>query len=158
DTGVSYACAISPGVGSRVRKGWSRMLIPIRHENMSARRWPVITLALIITNVVAFLATQSAMQDQAPQLGTLKAHILMLAAMHPDLSMPPQEEQMVARFREHDPTTWAQVQNPNHDLIDAWDAKMRVVDDPAALQAEMDSLTSEYEKLQNASLTENYAF
>ncbi len=34
------------------------MLIPIGHENMSPRRWPVITLALIVSNVVAFLGTR----------------------------------------------------------------------------------------------------
>jgi membrane associated rhomboid family serine protease len=134
------------------------MLIPIRHENMSARRWPVITIGLIVANVVIFLATQSAMHDQAPQLGTVKAHILMLAAMHPELSLPPQEQQLVANFQKHDPTTWAQIKNPNHDLIDAWDAKMRLMDNPIALQAELDSLASEYEKLQVSSLTENYAF
>ena len=33
------------------------MLIPIRHENMEARRWPVITIALLVMNVVIFLAT-----------------------------------------------------------------------------------------------------
>jgi hypothetical protein len=33
------------------------MLIPIRHENMSARRRPIVTFALIAINVTAFLAT-----------------------------------------------------------------------------------------------------
>ena len=33
------------------------MLIPIGHENMSARRWPVITIGLIVINVVVFLGT-----------------------------------------------------------------------------------------------------
>ena len=134
------------------------MLLPIKHENMSARRWPVITIGLIVANVVIFLATQSAMQDQAPALGTAKAHILMLAAMHPELSLPPQEQYLVTIFQKHDPKTWDQLKNPSHELIDAWDAKMRLINDPAALQAEMNSLASEYEKLLNSSLTANYAF
>ena len=58
------------------------MLIPIKHENMEARRWPVVTLALIAINVVAFLFTMSAIDDEAPQLGELKSHILILAALH----------------------------------------------------------------------------
>jgi hypothetical protein len=33
------------------------MLIPIGHENMPARRWPVITIGLIVINVVVFLFT-----------------------------------------------------------------------------------------------------
>jgi hypothetical protein len=36
------------------------MLIPIKHENMEARRWPVVTLALIAINVLVFLFTMSA--------------------------------------------------------------------------------------------------
>jgi hypothetical protein len=30
------------------------MIIPIQHENMSARRWPIITLALILVNLLMF--------------------------------------------------------------------------------------------------------
>jgi hypothetical protein len=37
------------------------MLIPVRHENMSARRWPVVTFALIAINVVVFLFTHGTM-------------------------------------------------------------------------------------------------
>jgi hypothetical protein len=29
------------------------MLIPLRHENMEGRRWPVVTFALIALNVLA---------------------------------------------------------------------------------------------------------
>src|SRR5262245_49886386 len=66
------------------------MLIPIGHENMSARRWPIITIALIVINVAVFLGTHGAMEEQAPELGHTKAHILMLAAMHPELNLPPE--------------------------------------------------------------------
>jgi membrane associated rhomboid family serine protease len=45
------------------------MLIPIKHENMEARRWPVVTLALITINVLVFLFTMTSMDDEAPQLG-----------------------------------------------------------------------------------------
>ena len=56
------------------------MLIPIKHENMEARRWPVVTLALIAINVVVFLFTMSAIDDESPQLGEVKSHILILLA------------------------------------------------------------------------------
>ena len=45
------------------------MLIPIRHENMSARRWPVITLGLIVVNVLAFILTTSRMDEQMSAAG-----------------------------------------------------------------------------------------
>ena len=57
------------------------MLVPIKHENMAARRWPVVTLALIAINTVAFLFTTMSMSDEAPQLGEVKADILILAAL-----------------------------------------------------------------------------
>jgi hypothetical protein len=52
------------------------MLIPIKHENMTARRWPVVTLALIAINVLVFLFTMTAMDDEAPHLADVKSHIL----------------------------------------------------------------------------------
>ena len=30
------------------------MLVPIGHENMSARRWPIITIGLILVNLLIF--------------------------------------------------------------------------------------------------------
>ena len=43
------------------------MLVPIKHENMAARRWPVVTLTLIAINTAVFLLTTMSMSDEAPQ-------------------------------------------------------------------------------------------
>ncbi len=134
------------------------MLIPIRHENMSARRWPVITIGLIVLNTVVFLATYSSMREQAPEMGHAKAHILLLAAAHPELKVTPQAQKVIENFSKQYPDEWAKIQSPNHDLIDAWDAQMRLMEDPAKLQAEMDSLTQQYSDLAANSLTQKYAF
>ena len=134
------------------------MLIPIRHENMSARRWPVITIGLIVINTVVFLATYSSMQEQAPELGQTKAHILLLAAAHPELKTTPVAQKLVDNFSKQYPTDWQTLQSPNHDVIDAWDAKMRLMDDPVGLQSEMDSLTDKYASLSSNSITQKYAF
>jgi membrane associated rhomboid family serine protease len=134
------------------------MLIPIRHENMKARRWPVITIGLIALNILIFLITHGTMEQQSPELGNTKAHIILLAGMHPELTMPPQAQQLVDDFKAANPTEWEQVQSPTRHLIDAWDAKIRLVEDPAALQAEMDSLSARYSELVTGSLQEKYAF
>jgi len=47
-------------------------MIPIRHENMTARRWPVVTLSLIVINVVVFLFTISAI-DCSPDCQPLSS-------------------------------------------------------------------------------------
>ncbi len=134
------------------------MLIPIRHENMSARRWPVITIGLIVVNTVVFLATYSSMQEQAPEIGHAKAHILLLAAAHPELKVTPQAQKLIDNFSKQYPEDWTKIQSPNHDVIDAWDAKIRLVDDPVKLQSEMDSLSEQYATLSANSITHNYAF
>ena len=99
------------------------MLIPIKHENMTARRWPVITIALIAINVVVFLFTMSAINDDAPELGEVKSRVLILAALHPELKMQTASQHLVDGFKQSHPEQWKQVQNPNRDIIDAYDAK-----------------------------------
>ena len=134
------------------------MLLPIKHENMSARRLPVITLALIAINLVAFLGTHFTIEEQAPQIGKARAHILLLAAAHPELKLTPEAQQLVASFQKEHASTWKKIQNPHHAAIDSWDTKMRSEQDPDVLQEEMDSLCNEFTTLSAASLTAHYAF
>jgi hypothetical protein len=64
------------------------MLIPIGHENMTVRRLPIITICLIMLNVFAFLATNGKLGAEGPEMGRLRVHIILLAAMHPELETP----------------------------------------------------------------------
>ncbi len=134
------------------------MLVPIKHENMTARRWPMVTLALIAINVAVFLFTMSAIDDEAPQLGEVKSHILILAALHPELKMQPESHVLVDGFKQSHPEQWKQVQNPNRDIIDAYDAKIKMSEDTSRLQVEMDSLNAQFVNLSKSSITEQYAF
>jgi hypothetical protein len=65
---------------------------------------------------------------------------------------------MVDAFKRDHPETWAEAQSPTRDLADAWDARIRLMDEPAALQGEMDSLSSQYASMTSTSLLEKYAF
>jgi membrane associated rhomboid family serine protease len=134
------------------------MLIPVGHDNMTARRWPVITIGLIVINTVVFLFTNSAMEKQAPELGQAKAHILILAAQHTELKLQPEAQHLVDSFKESHPAQWKQIQNPYRDIIDAYDAKIKLMDDPEKLQQEMDTVTAEYVKVSSTSMAEHYAF
>jgi membrane associated rhomboid family serine protease len=125
---------------------------------MEARRWPVVTLALIAINTIVFFFTMMSMSDEAPQLGEVKSDILILAALHPELKMQPQAQQLVDGFRKSHPTEWAQVQNPYRDAISPFDAKVKLTENPQKLQDEMDSLTDKYVKLSTSSITEQYTF
>lgn len=134
------------------------MLIPIKHENMAARRWPVITLALIAINAAVFLFTNAAIHDDALRLGEVKWHILDLAALHPELKMQPESQQLVDGFKQSYPTQWKHLQNPNRDVIDAYDARVKMSDDTPQLQSEMDSLNPQFVNLSKSSIVEQYAF
>jgi membrane associated rhomboid family serine protease len=134
------------------------VFLPLRHENMQGRRWPVISIALILINIFAFLGTHWQIDQENPQRGEARAHILLLAAMHPELNLPADAQEMVSTFKRDHPETWQQAESHTRELADAWDARIRLMDDPTALQAEMDSLTAQYSSMTSASLLEKYAF
>jgi len=134
------------------------MLIPIKHENMTARRWPVVTLALIAINTVAFLFTMGAMSDEAPELGEVKSHILILAALHPEVKLQPESQHLVNGFKQSHPQQWKHVQDPYRDIIDVYDARLKMMGDASKLQQEADSLNEQIVKLSASSITERYAF
>ena len=134
------------------------MLIPLRHENMEGRRWPVISIAIIAINVFAFLGTHWQIEAQNPKRSEVRAHILLLAAMHPELSMNPDVQEFVTRFRKESPAVWSRVTSQNRAVVDVWDAKMRLIEDPAELQRQMDSLEQQFAELEHNSILERYAF
>src|SRR5208283_1311318 len=134
------------------------MLFPIKHENMTARRWPLVTLGLILVNFAVFLCTHQAMEDQEDPLLSVKAHVLVLAAQHPELTVPSEAQQLVTDFQRYYPADWAKMQNPNNEANEGEDTQIESADDREQLQAEMDSLGTEYSKRKAASITERYAF
>lgn len=134
------------------------MIIPLRHERMSTRRLPIVTFAIIALNIIAFLATNGSIQSQRQALGTAKAHLLMLAAMHPELHVPPENAKFVSTFQKSNPEIWEQLKRPDRGMEDAWDTRMRMTEDGGDLQGEMNTLSLEYTRLKSQSITEQYAF
>ncbi len=136
------------------------IVIPLRHENMHGRRWPVITLGIIALNVVAFLGTHSTIDKQAAEFGEVKAHLIILATMHPDAKVTGKAEQFLAEVQEKNPDLWKEAQNQNRDIHDAWDARMRMMADehPEVVQEEMDALCQQYDEMEPVSLLNKYAY
>ncbi len=134
------------------------MLIPIGHDNMQARRLPIITIGLIVINVVVFLLTISTLNSESSELTETRMHIRLLAATHPDLTLPPPAQLLVDDVKRRDPGAWAAAQSETRGVADAWDARTRLIDDPVLLQGEMDKLSARYEKLHSGSVLERYAF
>src|SRR5690348_11971383 len=134
------------------------VLIPLRHENMEGRRWPVISIALVLLNLSIFLATRGQIDTENPRRAEVRAHLLLLAAMHPELSQPPQVEALVTKFRTENPGTWKEAQSQSRDVADAWDARIRLMEDQGALHQEMDSLAEQWDALAKSGFLEQYAF
>jgi membrane associated rhomboid family serine protease len=136
------------------------MLIPLRHENMQGRRWPVITFGIIALNVIVFLGTHWTMDRQDPELGEVKVHILLLAAAHPEVKIQGKAQEFVTEVQEKNPSLWKEASAGNRDIHDAWDARMRIQADehPEVMQEEMDSLSARYEELDATAIVSKYAY
>lgn len=137
------------------------MLLPLRHENMQGRRWPVVTFALIALNVIAFLGTHWTIEAEnalTPQRVEVQKHLVLLAAMHPELKMGDDARKFVEPLAAEYPDDWKKLGAPDRQLEDAWDAHIRQQDDPAALQAEMDNLSQQFEDFERNSFLARYAF
>jgi membrane associated rhomboid family serine protease len=134
------------------------VLIPLRHENMSGRRWPVITFALIGLNVAIFLVTHWNIEAEQPKRAETRLHLLLLAATHPELKTTPESSEFIEHVKKASGPAWDRVANPSHSLQDAWDAQMRLQDDPAILQSQMDSLCQDFEDSERSSILDNYGF
>ncbi len=135
------------------------MFIPLRHENMEGRRWPVATFALIALNIIVFLGTHWQMETQAPERAEVRMHIILLAAMHPELKTAEDVQQFIADVQRKIPEeSWKQIADSNRKPEDNWDTRIRRVTDPEELQAEMDSLAQRFAQQEKSSILDNYGF
>jgi len=76
------------------------VLLPYSHEDMRARRWPVITIGLAAINVAVFVATWSVERKLEPQIAESAEHIGTLWDRHPSLQLPPKIEHAVRQSPE----------------------------------------------------------
>lgn len=134
------------------------MFALLRHEGMQSRRWPIISIALILTNVSVFFGTHQKIAGERPQRLEVHKHILLLAAMHAELNMPSEVDSFVAHFQTNYPAAWKQAAVPSRQPADAWDSKIRGTSNAAVLQQEMDSLSEQFINLDSDSILDRYAF
>jgi membrane associated rhomboid family serine protease len=136
-------------------------LLPLRHENMQGRRWPVVTFALIALNVIAFLGTHwtiEAQDAQVPERVEVVKHLIFLAATHPELKMGDDARKFVEPLSAQYPEDWKQLSSADRKPEDAWDAHIRQVDDPVELQSEMNGLSQKFQDFQRNTFLARYAF
>jgi membrane associated rhomboid family serine protease len=134
------------------------MLIPIGHENMTARRWPVVTFALILINILVFIATKSALEKEWRELEKITVQALLLAATNPELEVPAEIQPLVDDFRKKHAEEWEEIRNesgsPMFDVLLGLDRKENF----GGLQARMNDLAKEYARFSDSSLTYKYTY
>ena len=134
------------------------MLIPIRHESMRGRRWPVITFVLIGLNILIFLISHGPIEDQAPERTEVRVHLIILAAMHPELTTSGPATAFIAGLKDSLGDKWESIAAPSRKVEDQWDAQIRQVQDPTELQQDMDNLCQEFDSVEEASILNKYAY
>lgn len=138
------------------------MLIPLRHENMEGRRWPIVTFVLIGLNILIFLGTHWTIDAQEPERLEVRTQILILAASHPDLTMPDDVEKFVNDVKSQAPEeVWQKLAKRGNKPISSKydeDGELLAVDERQELQSEMDNLAQRFQEIQKSSILENYGF
>jgi hypothetical protein len=109
------------------------------------------------TEFCGFLGTHWRIEAEDVKTVEVRAHLLMLSSMHPELMMTGEGQEFVGRYRQKFSDIWKRIGSPNRQIADRWDAKIRTVDDPTALQGEMDSLIRQYSYLMQESILQRYA-
>ncbi len=120
-----------------------------RRVQDSVRSWPVVTIALIAINVALFVIMHPTLEVQQAQIADAKIHILMLAAEHPGLDVPPDVGVLISKFGEQNPDSWRRLQQLDRPINDEWDGRTRGITNEATLQTEMDALVGQYQASDN---------
>lgn len=70
------------------------MIIPLTHEDMQARRWPIVTTILVVLNVLVFLYTSVLRNQHEKEVAGAERDLLAYWEAHPDLDTPKSLEQL----------------------------------------------------------------
>lgn len=133
------------------------LLIPLRHENMRGRRWPIITFALIGINILVFLLTYGPMKQEGPEHARVRLQLLVLANDHPDLRMTPDASAYVESVKKKAGDQWEKLVPAYRTLLQSPAPRARENEDPAELQQHMDAACEAFEA-QKSDILNRYAF
>jgi hypothetical protein len=93
------------------------------------QRWPYATVAIVALNLVVFLATHGALQQEAVDYSQIQSRTVLLAAMHPEA--PPAttaQQKLIASFRQEEPQEWERLSDQNRSPADARESQARTWD------------------------------
>lgn len=136
------------------------MLIPTGHENLEGRRWPWITIAIILVNFLVFGLTLNNLEGPAREADRIKDKTLMIAAYHPQAKLSENQRKLVEGFQKSRAQSWESITAPDrrpYPGMENWDLEMREWDTRQANE-ELVSLDEQLAEIQSSSVIEKYAF
>jgi membrane associated rhomboid family serine protease len=136
------------------------MIFPLAHENLRGRRWPVVTIGIIVLNTVIFLFTNGKMEQEMRQTSEVELHILFLSAQYPDAQMTPGATDLVTAVKLQYPEQYRELVTKFQDAADQA-ARSNSGDprvSPAEADAEMAQLCTQLTEIEQRSIAWKYAF
>jgi membrane associated rhomboid family serine protease len=136
------------------------MIFPLAHEDLRGRRWPWITIGLIVVNTFIFLGTYRPMQREMQQMGDVELHILILAAQYPDIQMTPGAADIVGAVKMQYPEQYRELEDKFQESADeaGRDGTGRLRVTATEADTEMTKLCAQFNDIQQHSITWKYAF
>jgi membrane associated rhomboid family serine protease len=136
------------------------MIFPLAHENLRGRRWPVITIGIIVLNTVIFLFTNGKMEQEMQQTSEIELHILFLSAQYPDAQMTPGAADLVTAVKLQYPDQYQKLVAKFQDDADQAARSSSSTPRMSATEAdaEMAQLCAQLTDIQQHSISWKYAF
>lgn len=135
------------------------MLIPLRHENMQGRRWPIVTFVLIGLNTLIFLFTNGPIHQQQPERLQVRVQLLLLSSAHPDLQMSREAAAYVESVKKSSGDRWDKLLTSARQLAKHTPSYAQPEDDDSAdLQQQMDAVCQSFEAHEKNDILGKYAF
>lgn len=136
------------------------MIFPLAHENLRGRRWPWVTIGIIVLNTVIFLFTNGQMEQDMKQTSQIELQILLLSAEYRKAQLSPQAADLVAAVKLQYPEEYRKLVVKYED---AADQAVRNGGDAQRLSAtqadaQMSQLCAQLTDIQAHSITWKYAY
>ena len=138
-------------------RGGPSVIIPLRHENNRGRRWPYVTIAIIVLNTLLFVVTHGKLDEEAARLAEVQSRTLRLAAAHPEAPLTPSQQQLVDGFRQRQAALWDRMKAGQRTPEDMWELEMFDAE-PEQVRAEMAELGRQLDEVHQQSQLSRFAF
>ncbi len=135
------------------------IIIPISHEDLRGRRWPYVTITILVLNVLVFLFSNRSIEQQHEQYMEKTREAFAYYVGHPYLKPPPPLEKVLAQVSKSSRKSRLTVESLKALNEDAIQARGGVDEGTKAeQQAELDKLCAAMTEAEKASPLKKYAY